>query len=213
MNSNLNQAVQLCELFYSLQGESSYMGMPCIFLRLSGCNLRCSYCDTQYSYNSGISIRIGEIISKIACYPTKLVEITGGEPVWQEECSFLIEALLENDYKVLLETNGSLWLGDIPDAVVKIVDVKTPGSGFGESFMKWNLRCLHPHDELKFVLTSYRDYQFALEFIESNKLMGMTIHFSPVLTVLDAETLAEWMLEDGVQARLSLQLHKILNLR
>ncbi|HNQ44412.1 MAG TPA: radical SAM protein [Candidatus Cloacimonadota bacterium] len=205
--------IEICEIFYSLQGESSYCGQPCIFIRLSGCNLRCSYCDTQYSYAPGRMVEIRTILEEISAFPARLVEITGGEPLWQEESIGLMEALLEQDYTVLLETNGSLWLGDVPAPVIKIVDIKTPGSGHGDSFMKWNLKQLSGHDELKFVLTNYQDYGFALDFIRTNNLEGRIIHFSPVTSVLNPETLSTWMLNDAAPARLSLQLHKILNLR
>jgi len=205
--------IEICEIFYSLQGESSYSGKPCIFIRLSGCNLRCSYCDTQYSYAPGTMMSVESILQTISEFPARLVELTGGEPLWQEESIALMEALLQRDYTVLLETNGSLWIEDVPQAVVKILDVKTPGSGCGDSFMKWNLKQLSEQDELKFVLTSHEDYRFALDFIKEHKLEGRIIHFSPVTSVLPAETLAQWMLADAAPARLSLQLHKILSLR
>jgi len=141
------------------------------------------------------------------------VEVTGGEPLLQDDVDELFVALHILDYTILLETNGSLYLGDVPDFVVKIVDVKTPGSAMGFSFMKWNLKFLYPQDELKFVLTNYIDYQFAQSFIAANKPEVKAIHFSPVTSVLKAETLAQWMLEDGTPAHLSLQLHKQIGMR
>jgi len=205
--------LEVCEIFYSLQGESSYMGRPCIFIRLSGCNLRCSYCDTKYSYAEGEFRTLASILSEIEQYPCKLVELTGGEPLWQNDSIPLMHLLLEQGYTVLLETNGSLYLEDVPQAVIKIVDVKCPGSGCPDSFMLWNLKCLEPQDELKFVLTNYADYVFARDFLQVHKLTDRTIHFSPVTSVLPPEILAEWLLKDGLKVKLSLQLHKLLNLR
>ncbi|HOY83722.1 MAG TPA: radical SAM protein [Candidatus Syntrophosphaera sp.] len=206
-------SLSVCEIFYSLQGESSFAGRPCVFIRLSGCNLRCSYCDTRYAWGPGTKMEIPEILSEIHRYPTRLVEVTGGEPLWQEQTYALLSALCAEGYTCLLETNGSLWLEEMPAEVVRIIDVKCPGSGCGDSFMKWNLKQLKPRDELKFVLTSPWDYRFALDFIRANSLQDRTIHFSPVTSVLKPETLAKWMLRDGVTARLQLQLHRILDLK
>lgn len=205
--------LNVCEIFYSLQGESSYAGMPCAFIRLSGCNLRCSYCDTVYSFAPGKDMSVSQIVEAVAKYPTRLVEITGGEPLYQDDLPELIEALNEAGWEILVETNGSLYIGDLPDYAVKIVDVKCPGSACGGSFMNWNLKLLGPRDEIKFVLSSYEDYSFAREFIRRNALTERIVHLSPVLSVLPAETLAEWMLVDGIKARLQLQLHKILALK
>lgn len=169
--------LNVCEIFYSLQGESTLSGRPCVFIRLSGCNLRCSYCDTQYAFAPGREMDIPQIMAKVAKYPARLVEITGGEPVWQDETPRLCEELLEAGYQVMLETNGSLYLEDIPAQVIKIIDVKCPGSGCADSFMKWNLKLLQPHDELKFVLTNYQDYLFARQFIKDNSLESRTLLF------------------------------------
>lgn len=204
--------LEVCEIFYSLQGKSSFAGQPCVFIRLSGCNLRCSWCDTQYAWAPGTAMEIAEIVRQTQQYPVKLVEITGGEPLWQDDAPQLLQALLDGGYTVLLETNGSIYLEDVPRQVIKIVDVKCPGSGCADSFMKWNLKLLNPQDELKFVLSNYRDYRFALDFIKRNSLESRKLIFSPVTSVLKAETLAGWMLADGVTARLQLQLHKLLNL-
>lgn len=156
---------------------------------------------------------IDAIVAAVRQYPAKLVEVTGGEPLYQDETPALLQALLDGGFQVMLETNGSLYLGDVPEAVIKIVDVKTPGSGMGTGFMKWNLKLLKPHDELKFVLTSHVDYRFAVQYIAEHSLQDRVIHFSPVLSVLPAETLAQWMLRDGVSARLQLQLHRLLNIQ
>lgn len=206
----MEKHLNIAEIFYSLQGESSYAGYPCVFVRLSECNLRCSYCDTQYAFGSGRSMAISSILHEVSKYSCPLVEITGGEPLYQDDVVTLCEELLKQNMTVLLETNGSLYMEDIPKDVIKIVDVKTPGSGMGSSFMKWNLKFLSPHDELKFVITNYIDYQFALDFIQINQPKVAHIHFSPVSSVLEPSLLAAWMLEDRLQARLSLQLHRLL---
>ncbi len=208
----MEKHLNINEIFYSLQGESNYAGYPCVFIRLSECNLRCSYCDTQYAFGKGKSLAISSIMEQVKAFPCKLVEITGGEPLYQDDVADLFTVLHDADYKILLETNGSLYMGEVPDYVIKIVDVKTPGSGMGESFMKWNLKCLNPHDELKFVITSYHDYRFAVDFIDANKPLVNAIHFSPVQSLLHPNDLAAWMLEDGVNAKLSLQLHKLLQI-
>lgn len=156
---------------------------------------------------------ISAILEQLKAFPCNLVEVTGGEPMLQDDVSALFTALHDAGFQVLLETNGSIYLGDVPDYVIKIVDVKTPGSAMGDSFMKWNLKNLHTHDELKFVITNYIDYRFALDFISINKPVVRAIHFSPVTSLLPPETLAGWMLEDGVNAKLGLQLHKLLNLQ
>jgi len=205
--------LNVCEIFYSLQGESTLSGRPCVFIRLSGCNLRCSYCDTQYAFAPGREMDIPQIMAQVEKYPARLVEITGGEPVWQDGTPRLCEELLEAGYQVMLETNGSLYLEDIPAQVIRIIDVKCPGSGCADSFMKWNLKLLQPHDELKFVLTNYQDYLFARQFIKDNSLESRTLLFSPVTGVLPAQILAQWMLDDGLTARLQLQLHKICDLK
>ncbi|PKN73686.1 MAG: 7-carboxy-7-deazaguanine synthase QueE [Candidatus Cloacimonetes bacterium HGW-Cloacimonetes-3] len=208
----MEKHLNINEIFYSLQGESSFAGYPCVFIRLAECNLRCSYCDTQYAFGKGKSQAISSIMEQVKAYPCRLVEITGGEPMLQDDVAELFPALHVSGYKILLETNGSIYLGDVPDYVIKIVDVKTPGSGVGESFMKWNLKCLTPQDELKFVLTGYHDYRFALDFIDANLPKVHAIHFSPVQSLLHPNDLAAWMLEDGVNAKLSLQLHKLLQI-
>jgi len=209
----MEKHLNITEIFYSLQGESSYSGYPCVFVRLAECNLRCSYCDTQYAFGQGQSMAISSILEEIGKYPCKLVEITGGEPLFQDDVLDLFAPLHDLQNTILLETNGSLYMGDVPDYVIKIVDVKTPGSGMQDSFMKWNLKFLQPHDELKFVLTGYHDYRFALDFLEQHHPEVAAIHFSPVTDLLDPALLAQWMQDDGVDARLGLQLHKLLNLK
>lgn len=205
-------SLNICEIFYSLQGESTYSGLPCIFIRFSGCNLRCSWCDTTYAWSEGRKMAMEDILQEICKFPCSLVEITGGEPLLQEESIELMKVLHQNKYRILLETNGTQSLQNIPDYVVKIVDVKCPSSGFSESFLMGNLKYLNPADELKFVLASREDYVFALNFIKNNSLEDRILLFSPVTNLLTSETLAKWMLKDGVPAHLQLQLHKLLQL-
>lgn len=202
--------LEVCEIFYSLQGESTYSGMPCIFIRLSGCNLRCRYCDTIYSHRKGKELSLSEIEEQIVAYPTRLVELTGGEPLCQPGSILLMQRLIDKGYNVLIETNGSLRIKDIPKQVIRIVDVKCPSSGMGESFLPENLKYLKKSDELKFVIGDRGDYLFATEFLRVNKIKVGTVHFSPVSPDLSPKDLAEWILEDGLKVKLSLQLHKIL---
>ncbi|MFA7542844.1 MAG: radical SAM protein [Candidatus Cloacimonadaceae bacterium] len=201
------------EIFYSLQGESTYQGMPCSFIRLAGCNLRCHWCDTKYSFENGIERQIPDILQEISQYPSRLVEITGGEPLYQKNSVLLMETLLAEGYKVLLETNGTQDLAFVPQAVIKIVDVKCPSSGFAESFLLGNLRYITPKDEIKFVIASREDYLYAVAFLNTHAIPTQIIHFSPVFGRLEPSRLAEWILADGQKVKLSLQLHKILNVK
>ncbi|MCF7858391.1 MAG: radical SAM protein [Candidatus Cloacimonetes bacterium] len=207
-----NEVLVVSEIFCSIQGESSYTGLPCIFIRLSGCNLRCNYCDTKYSYESGEKFSINNIITKIKQYdPVKLVEITGGEPLLQSEVYELMSQLDANGYFVLLETNGSQSLKDVPHHVVKIIDVKCPDSGEGKSFLLSNLNFINKaKDETKFVLSSYFDYNWAKNFIFLNGLKNYKILFSAVSDRLDLQDLAKWITEDKLPVRMQIQLHKII---
>jgi len=186
--------------------------MPCIFIRLAGCNLRCAWCDTPASWEPGTPMSPLDIVSAISKYPTKLAEVTGGEPLFQPNTPSLLDVLLNYGYEVMLETNGSLPLDGIPPEVIKIVDVKCPGSGYGDSFLLENLPRMNARDELKFVLASREDYAFASRFIADNHLWERTILFSPVVLQLQPELLAEWMLRDGSPARLQIQLHRVLGM-
>ncbi|HTW31011.1 MAG TPA: radical SAM protein [Candidatus Sulfotelmatobacter sp.] len=219
--------MQLTELYKSLQGESTYAGLPCIFIRLTGCNLRCSWCDSEYTFTGGKKMSSDEILRQVAeLTPAPgLVEITGGEPMLQErELVPLMQRLLDAGYTVLLETSGERPLHNVPAAVVKIVDVKCPDSGEGNTFHLENLRSLTLKDEIKFVLASRADYDFACDFMRQHQLAPRvnTILFSPAFRkdatgsrdashcLLDPQQLAEWMIADNVPARLSLQLHKFI---
>lgn len=208
-----NRALSICEIFYSIQGESSYSGMPCIFIRLAGCNLNCSYCDTRYSHAEGKTLSFEEIFEEIEKHPAKLIELTGGEPLCQGASTLLMQELIEKGYRVLLETNGSQPLYKVPREVVKIVDVKCPASGEAQSFLPENLAHLLQHDELKFVLSDRGDYDFAKAFVFSHPQLRQIIHFSVVWDKLKPEELADWLLGDGLNVKLSLQLHKILDLK
>ena len=204
--------IKLSEIFYSLQGESSYSGLPCIFIRLAECNLNCSYCDTKYAFTTSFSLSIPDIITEIKkLTPLKLVEITGGEPLLQDDVYPLFAELYKNNYTILLETNGSINLKSVPDYVIKIVDVKCPGSHEGDSFDFENLKYLTKNDELKFVLSSLDDYDFAKNFLEKNNI-NCSIIFSTITPGLSPKIIAEKILEDNLQVRLQLQLHKYLNI-
>jgi len=201
------------EIFYSIQGESSFAGFPCIFVRLTGCNLRCSYCDTQYAYQEGKELSLDVIIKQIEKYRCSLVEITGGEPLIQEETPLLISNLLDKGYRVLLETNGSLDVSMIDRRCVRIIDIKLPGSGEAHRNFLENLNELHDKDELKFVIGGQNDYVYAKEILNripeglSEKIV---INFSPLWGMMEPALLADWILNDRLTVRLNIQLQKII---
>lgn len=204
-------SLQVCEIFYSIQGESSLAGYPYIFIRLSGCNLDCSYCDTDYARGTGKQYGIEEIISTISKYPCRRVAITGGEPLLQENTPILIDELIQAGYSVLLETNGSFALDEINEQCVKIVDIKCPASGEQQSFNPAVLSGLSSHDELKFVISGRSDYEFARDFLKgSGSVPVAAVHFSPAMSRLSASTLASWILEDGLSVRCAPQLHRFI---
>lgn len=201
------------EIFHSIQGESSYAGRPCVFVRLTGCNLRCSYCDTQYAYDEGEELEIYEIIDRIDFYKCPLVEITGGEPLIQNETPTLIHDLIEKGYKVLLETNGSQDISQVDKRCVKIIDIKCPSSGMSENNDLENLNRLTERDELKCVIGNREDYEYAKEILglmHTNPSKTNPIHLSPVFGKMDPDVMAKWILEDHLKVRLHLQLHKYI---
>ncbi|MFP5230675.1 MAG: 7-carboxy-7-deazaguanine synthase QueE [Acidobacteriota bacterium] len=214
----------LIEIYKSIQGESSFAGVPCIFVRLAGCNLRCAWCDSEYTFTGGCKLSEDEIVAQVEkLAPVKLVEFTGGEPLLQEkELVPLMERLLGLGYELMIETSGERPLELVPRAVHKIVDVKCPGSGEGGSFRLSNLECLTERDEVKFVISNRGDYEFARDFIREHGLdrRAGQVLLSPAFSktpsgarstenaVMDPRELVEWMLADGVPARLSLQIHK-----
>jgi 7-carboxy-7-deazaguanine synthase len=219
--------MHLIELYKSVQGESSFAGLPCIFVRLAGCNLRCAWCDSEYTFTGGKPFTEDEIVAQIeALAPCKLIEFTGGEPMLQaKELIPLMNRLLAEDYTLLIETSGERPLAEVPKAVHKIVDVKCPGAGAAaNSFRLENLEALTKNDEVKFVITNREDYDFARDFILQHDVNGKAggILLSPAFQktpsaqrtadnmALDPRELVEWMLADGLNARLSLQIHKFI---
>jgi len=228
--------MHISEIYRSLQGESTYAGLPCVFVRLTGCNLRCNWCDSEFSFTGGRKMTIEEVAAEVGKLQSAtgnrqlatgncLVEITGGEPMLQErEVIPLMELLVVAGYKVLLETSGERPLARVPKEVIKIVDVKCPHSGEADTFALDNLAALEPHDELKFVLTGRTDFEFARDFVAQHQLAGRVhaILFSPAFKkdatgsrdtshcLLGPEQLARWILADNVPARLSLQIHKLI---
>jgi 7-carboxy-7-deazaguanine synthase len=201
------------EIFKSIQGESTFAGRPCVFVRLTGCNLRCHWCDTAYAFYGGERMPVDQVFDRVRELGGPLVEFTGGEPLLQkQEVIPLAERLLAEGYEVLVETSGERYVGDLPRQVVKVVDVKCPGSGEGDKFCVENLRALERKDQMKFVILDEADYQYARRFIESHRLRDRVeeIIFSPVFGRLHPRQLAEWILGDGLRVRLGLQLHKFI---
>lgn len=204
--------LQICEIFYSLQGESSFAGLPCIFIRLSGCNLNCAWCDTGYAQEEFTQLSIDQVLERIRPYDCRLVEITGGEPLIQEETPILAQRLMDLGYTVLVETNGSLDISRLSTSCIRIVDVKCPSSNEAKSFLIKNIDHLTANDEIKFVVGTRDDYEHARQII-TTRLSGARpekIHISPVFGQVSPETLAAWILEDRLNARLSLQQHKLI---
>lgn len=197
------------EIFCSLQGESSYVGLRCVFIRLTGCNLRCSYCDTTYAYNEGADLSIDQILERTGTYDCRLVEITGGEPLVQAKTPELVSRFLGEGFTVLMETNGSLDIGCVGPRCIKIMDVKCPSSGEAEKNDLGNLGKLSENDEVKFVIGTREDYEFA-KGIVANQLESKTVLFSTVFGKLKPRNLAEWILEDRLKVRFQLQLHKYI---
>jgi 7-carboxy-7-deazaguanine synthase len=216
----------LIEIYKSVQGESSFAGRPCIFVRLAGCNLRCAWCDSEYTFKGGYKLTEDEVVAEIEkLAPVRLIEFTGGEPMLQErEVVPLMARLLASGYELMIETSGERPLANVPVEVHKIVDVKCPGSGEGGSFRMENLSALTRRDEVKFVISDRADYEFAREFVREHGLehKAGSVLFSPAFTktpspirtaencLLDPRLLVEWILTDGLEARLSLQIHKFV---
>jgi 7-carboxy-7-deazaguanine synthase len=200
------------EIFHSIQGESSHAGQLCVFVRLTACDLRCSWCDTPYAFHEGRKMSIDEVVAAVDAHGSPLVEITGGEPLLQEDVYPLMDRLLAGGRTVMLETGGHRPIGRVPAAVLKIVDIKCPASGEAAKNDWSNLDALQPHDEIKFVVQDRADYEFARDVIARYDLPSRTaaVLLSPVHLVLDAKTLSEWMLADRLPARLQLQLHKYI---
>jgi 7-carboxy-7-deazaguanine synthase len=201
--------MKVCEIFASIQGESSLIGIPMVFIRLTGCNLRCTYCDTKYAYTEGQEMSIKTIINTVKNFRLKFVEITGGEPLLQTEVYELMDELVKN-YNVLLETNGSLSIEKVNSKIKVIMDIKTPGSGMSDKNYLENLNFLKKSDEVKFVLTDRNDYDWAKDFIKKNNINVREILFSPAFGSLNPQDLARWILEDALPVRMNLQIHKYI---
>src|SRR5215510_6632024 len=205
--------MRITEIFYSIQGESSFAGLPCVFVRLTWCNLRCSWCDSEYTFSGGAEMSVDEVMEKVRGYDCELVEITGGEPLVQKrECAELARRLCDEGYTVLIETGGSLDAGVLDPRVIKILDVKCPGSGESHRNYWANLEGLNPRDEVKFVIKDRADFDYALGVIEKYRLdeREPRVLFSPVYGELGLKELAEWLLQSGVRGRLQLQMHKFI---
>lgn len=203
--------LRIHEIFHSLQGESTHAGRPCVFVRLTGCQMRCVWCDTEYAFYEGSWMDLDRILAEVERFGCRLVEVTGGEPLLQPAVHELMRRLADTGHEVLLETGGGFDISTVDPRVHRILDVKCPGSGEAANNFWPNLGELRPSDELKFVLANRADYEWALEVIAERELAERCpIHFSPVWGRLDPAELAGWMLADGVPARLTLQQHKIL---
>jgi 7-carboxy-7-deazaguanine synthase len=200
------------EIFYSIQGESTYAGRPCVFVRLTACDLRCSWCDTPYAFHEGRKQTLDQVMESVRQFDCPLVEVTGGEPLLQEGVYPLMDALLERGHTVMLETGGHRSTERVPGPVVTILDIKCPGSGEAHRNDWDNLARLRPHDEVKFVVKDRADYEYARGVIAQHGLAARAaaIHLSPVHGVLDARTLSEWVLADRLPARVQLQIHKFI---
>lgn len=200
------------EIFQSIQGESLFTGLPCVFIRLTGCNLRCTYCDTEYAYHEGTKMSISEIIQKVETFGCNLVEITGGEPLLQENTPLLIESLLTRNHKVLIETNGSMDIGILDKRCIKIMDLKCPSSGEDDKNNFQNIEKLGQADQIKFVIKDKTDYDYVKKLFHTciNHIPETNILLSPVTGELHPSKLAEWILKDKINCRLHLQLHKTI---
>jgi 7-carboxy-7-deazaguanine synthase len=202
--------MRVTEIFFSIQGEGTRAGRPCVFVRFTGCDLRCVYCDTAYAFHGGRDLSQQEILERVAAFPCRFVLLTGGEPMLQKELPELSRALLAGGYEVAVETHGQRPLGGLPREVIRIVDVKTPASGEETRDFAY-LEALASHDEVKFVVCSEADYRWSRDVVRRHRLEGRShVLFSPSWGQVDPKDLARWLLEDGLDARLSLQVHKVI---
>jgi 7-carboxy-7-deazaguanine synthase len=202
--------LEVSEIFPSIQGESTYAGLPCVFVRLAGCNLDCSYCDTPYARGRGERLTREAVLEQVAAYRCRLVEITGGEPLLQEETPALVSALLDRKLEVLVETNGSLDISVLDPRAVRIMDLKCPSSGETGKMLWENPVHLTPRDQVKFVVADREDYLWAKGVVEKRLRAGPAVLFSPAAGLLDPAELSGWILGDGLEVRLQLQLQKII---
>ena len=205
------QQLRISEIFFSLQGETSRIGLPTVFIRLTGCPLRCQYCDTSYAFTGGGNMSVAEIMRKVAHYAPRYVTVTGGEPLSQKNCLVLLRALCDEGYEVSLETSGALDISEVDNRVMRVVDIKTPASGEVEKNRWENLSMLSRQDEVKFVLCDENDYKWSMQMLSEHQLSDKCeILFSPAHGLLNATQLAEWILRDHLPVRMQLQLHKLL---
>ena len=204
-------SLKINEIYYSVQGESTHSGCPCIFIRLTYCNLRCSYCDTEYAFYDGKDMEITDIMSEIKRWDCNLVEVTGGEPLFQDECIDLLNGLVNSSYEVMLETGGSLSISDVPKIVVKIVDFKCPSSGMVKKNLWSIVDDLQAHDEVKFVIGNREDFDWAKDRITEYSLDKIcTLLFSPTFGEIDPQQIVEWILAENLPVRMQLQMHKMI---
>jgi 7-carboxy-7-deazaguanine synthase len=204
-------SLQITEIFHSIQGESSRAGEPCVFIRLTGCTLRCTYCDTQYAYFGGEALGLDAVVGRVREFATPLVEVTGGEPLEQVSVFPLLERLLKERYTVMLETGGHVSIREVPREVIKIIDVKTPDSGEPDTFLPENVELAAAHDEFKFVISSERDYTWSREFYSRHLAgRGNVVLFSPAHGTMGNPQLSGWILADRLPVRFQLQLHKYI---
>lgn len=203
--------LRVTEIFFSLQGETRTVGKPTVFVRLTGCPLRCGYCDTAYAFQGGQSMEFPEILSKVASFGARYVTVTGGEPLAQKACIELLKQLCDVGYEVSLETSGALDIAAVDPRVVKVVDIKTPGSGEVGKNLYTNISCLLPHDQVKFVVCSREDYEWSKDIIRQYRLPELCeVLFSPSYGQQNPGELADWIIADRLNVRLQIQLHKFL---
>jgi len=211
MYNLLNMKLKVNEIYYSIQGESSYTGLPCIFIRLTYCNLRCTYCDSEYTFHDGNNMSINDILERIKQYSCKLVEVTGGEPLVQKECITLLKKLVDLDYEVLLETSGSLTIKDVPKQVINIIDFKCPSSGMKKKNHWDNINYLKPNDEVKFIIEDREDYEWAkMKIRQYNLNKKSKILMSPSYNKIEEKEIVDWILKDNLNVKFQIQLHKII---
>lgn len=208
----MNASLRITEIFYSLQGEANTVGLPTVFIRLTGCPLRCQYCDTAYAFSGGVIYQLEEVLNEVKSHSAKYVTVTGGEPLAQPDCIPLLKALCDQGYEVSLETSGALDISEVDPRVVRVMDLKTPGSNEMHRNLLDNIAELNSHDQVKFVICNEEDYQWARELSSEYKLEDKVadVLFSPSKNELEPKQLAEWILKDKLNVRMQVQLHKYL---
>ncbi len=206
----MSSVLKVNEIFYSLQGEGLHQGLPCVFVRLTGCPLRCTYCDTIYAYNEGTDMELPDVLQAVSKYPCDLVELTGGEPLAQPNSIPLMKGLISQGKTVLLETSGSMKVDEVPAEVIKIIDIKCPGSGMVKKIDLSFLSHMGPNDQIKFVISDKADFDWAVRLIQRKNLTQFPLYISPVQPGVNLENLAEWIIKTALPLRFHLQLHKII---